>query len=44
MNDRVLGNTSILDADFQVLADYVKRFSDGEWRQPEEFIREEINP
>ena len=44
VRDRVLGNTSILDADFQVLADYVKKFSDGEWSQPEEFIREEINP
>lgn len=44
VNDRVLGNTSILDADFEVLTEYVKRFRDGEWRQPEEFIREEINP
>lgn len=44
VRDRVLGNTSILDADFEVLADYVKRFADGEWSQPEEFIPEEINP
>ena len=44
VNDRVLGNTSILDADFEVLTRYVKRFSDGEWRQPEEFRPEEINP
>jgi len=39
----VLGNTSILEADFDVLADYVQRFKDGLWREPEEPIREEIN-
>ena len=44
VRDRVLGNTSILDADFEVLSEYVKRFNDGEWREPEDFIREEINP
>jgi anionic cell wall polymer biosynthesis LytR-Cps2A-Psr (LCP) family protein len=44
VRDRVLGNTSVLDADFDVLTEYVKKFSDGEWRQPEEFIPEEINP
>jgi hypothetical protein len=44
VRDPVLGNTSILDADFEVLAEYVERFSDGLWRQPEEHIREEIDP
>lgn len=44
VRDPVLGNTSILEADFEVLADYVKRFSDGLWREPDEFIREELNP
>jgi LCP family protein required for cell wall assembly len=44
VQDRVLGNTSILDADFEVLTDYVKNFSDGLWREPEEHIRDEINP
>jgi len=44
VRDPVLGNTSILDADFEVLAEYVKRFSEGLWREPQEFIREEINP
>ena len=44
VRDPVLGNTSILDADFEVLADYVKRFSEGLWREPDEFLREEINP
>lgn len=44
VNDLVLGNPSILDADFEVLTEYVKKFNDGDWRQPEEFIREEINP
>jgi LCP family protein required for cell wall assembly len=40
VRDRVLGNTSILEADFDVLADYVKKFSDGTWRQPDGQIRE----
>jgi hypothetical protein len=40
----VLGNTSILDADFEVLTEFVKRFREGEWRQPEESRPEEINP
>jgi len=44
VRDPVLGNTSILDADFEVLTEYVKRFSEGSWREPEEFMREEINP
>jgi LCP family protein required for cell wall assembly len=44
VRDPVLGNTSILDADFEVLAGLVKRFSDGLWRPPEKFIREEIDP
>jgi anionic cell wall polymer biosynthesis LytR-Cps2A-Psr (LCP) family protein len=44
VRDPVLGNTSILDADFEVLADYVKKFSDGSWRPPEENIGDEINP
>jgi LCP family protein required for cell wall assembly len=44
VRDPVLGNTSILQADFEVLADYVKKFSDGTWRKAEVPIREEINP
>jgi LCP family protein required for cell wall assembly len=44
VHDPVLGNTSILDADFEVIADYVKKFSDGSWREPEEFIRQETKP
>ena len=44
VRDPVLGNTSILDADFEVLTDYVKKFSDGLWREPEKNIREEILP
>ena len=44
VRDPVLGNTSILEADFEVLTDYVKKFSAGVWREPDEFIREEINP
>ena len=34
VRDPVLGNTSILAADFEVLADYVTRFSEGSWREP----------
>ena len=44
VRDPVLGNTSILGADFEVLAEYVKKFRDGLWREPDEFMREEINP
>jgi LCP family protein required for cell wall assembly len=44
VHDPVLGNTSILEADFEVLTDYVRKFSDGSWREPEEFIREQTNP
>ena len=44
VRDPVLGNTSILEADFEVLADYVKKFSDGSWRSPEENLHEEIDP
>jgi len=44
VRDPVLGSTSILAADFEVLEDYVQKFKDGLWRQPEEHIREEIDP
>ena len=44
VRDPVLGNTSILDADYEVLTDYVQKFKDGLWREPEEQDREEINP
>lgn len=44
VRDPVLGNTSILAADFEVLADYVHRFNEGLWREPDEPMREEINP
>ena len=44
VRDRVLGNTSILEADFEVLADYVKKFGDGSWRKPAGQIREVIQP
>lgn len=44
VRDRVLGNTSILEADFDILTAHVKRFSDGLWREPKKSIREEINP
>lgn len=42
IHDPVLGNTSILAADFEVLADYVEKFRDGLWRNPEPNPREEI--
>jgi LCP family protein required for cell wall assembly len=44
VRDPVLGNTSILDADYEALADYLQKFEAGLWREPEEQNREEINP
>ncbi len=44
VRDPVLGNTSILAADFEVLKEYVQRFKDGLWREPEDHQREEISP
>ena len=44
VRDRVLGNTSILEADFEILTEYVKRFSEGEWTQLEESVRDEFEP
>ena len=44
VRDPVLGNTSILEADYEVLAEYVQKFEDGLWREPEEHDREQINP
>jgi LCP family protein required for cell wall assembly len=44
VHDPVLGNTSILDADFAILREYVQKFKDGLWREPKEHIREEIQP
>jgi LCP family protein required for cell wall assembly len=44
VRDPVLGNTSIVDADFQILNGYVQRFKEGSWRQPEEPAREKSLP
>ena len=44
VRDPVLGNTSILDADFEILKGYVQRFNDGSWREAEEPTREMIIP
>ena len=44
VRDPVLGNTSILDADYEVLAEDVQKFENGLWREPEENVRQEINP
>jgi polyisoprenyl-teichoic acid--peptidoglycan teichoic acid transferase len=44
VRDPVLGSTSILAADFEVLEDYVQRFKDGLWRKPEEHLRDEVTP
>ena len=44
VRDPVLGNTSVLDADYEILANYMQKFKDGLWREPEEQNREEINP
>ena len=44
VRDPVLGSTSILAADFEVLREYVQRFTDGLWREPEEHRRDEVTP
>ena len=44
VRDPVLGNTSILAVDFEVLKEYVQRFTDGLWRDRELNTREEIEP
>jgi LCP family protein required for cell wall assembly len=44
VRDPVLGNTSILAADFDVLMEYVQRFKDGLWRDRDGNTREEIEP
>jgi anionic cell wall polymer biosynthesis LytR-Cps2A-Psr (LCP) family protein len=44
VRDRVLGNTSILAADFEVLKEYVQRFKDGLWRERERHHRDEVSP
>jgi len=44
VQDSVLGNTSILSADFEVLTWYVQKFNDGEWLKPEGSRPDPINP
>ncbi|HEY3474296.1 MAG TPA: LCP family protein [Anaerolineales bacterium] len=44
VRDPVLGNTSIVDADFEILKGYVQRFNDGSWHWPEEPAREKTVP
>lgn len=44
VRDPVLGYTSILAADFEVLKTYVQNFNSGSWRQPEEHLHDGINP
>lgn len=44
VRDQVLGNTSILAADFDVLRSYVRKFVDGTWPKPEEELPEGFEP
>lgn len=44
VRDRVLGNTSILAADIDVLRSYVRKFVDGTWPKPEEELPEGFEP
>lgn len=44
VQDPVLGNTSILAANFDVLKTYVENFNDGAWLEPEEDLPDGINP
>ena len=39
----MLGNTSILDSDYEVLTEFVQKFKDGLLREPEEPNGEERN-
>jgi len=44
VQDRVLGNTSILTANFDVLKTYLQKFKDGAWLEPDENLPDPINP
>jgi LCP family protein required for cell wall assembly len=44
VHDPVLGNTSILSANFEVLKTYVQKFNDGAWLEPEGNLPDPINP
>jgi LCP family protein required for cell wall assembly len=44
VRDRVLGNTSIVAADFEVLRTYVQGFVDGTWPEPGEDTPEGVEP
>jgi anionic cell wall polymer biosynthesis LytR-Cps2A-Psr (LCP) family protein len=44
VRDRVLGNTSIVAADFEVLRTYVQKFVDGTWPEPGEDTPEGVEP
>ena len=44
VQDPVLGNTSILAADFNVLKTYVQKFNDGLWFEPDANLPDPITP
>ena len=44
VRDPVLGNTSILEVDFDVLRTYVQSFNDGLWPRSQEDPRDQISP
>ena len=44
VQDAVLGYTSILDADFDVLKKYVQNFKEGVWRESLEDLQGKVNP
>ena len=44
VQDLVLGNTSILAADFDILKTYVQNFNNGVWVRFVEDLRDEVNP
>lgn len=44
VRDPVLGNTSILAADFDVLKTYVQNFNNGAWVESVEDLQDEVNP
>ena len=44
VQDPVLGNTSILAADFEVMKTYVQKFNEGAWFEPEGNRPDPITP
>ena len=44
VQDPVLGNTSILAADFNALKTYVQKFNEGRWFEPDANLPDPVTP